>query len=109
MAQAIGDFAPPPNPAESELYSFDFVNDLTPGDSIVASPAPVWACAVVAGTDPDPASRLVGDPTTFGTTTTQRGAGFLPGVRYVLSATVKTAMGNTLVLWAYLYCEPVGC
>lgn len=109
MAQAIGQFSSANQP-ESELFTFDFVNDLTPGDSILASPAPVWGLTVAVGSDPNAQMyRLFGLPTLSGTRVTQAAGGFLPGVRYVMTCVVSTASGLKLELWAYLDGQVVGC
>jgi hypothetical protein len=105
MAQAIGQFSIANQP-ESDLFTFDFVNDLPADDAVTAA---TWACTVASGVDADAADRLVGSPTLFNTRVSQRGAGFLPGVQYVMACTATTRQGNTLVLWAYLDGGVVGC
>ena len=106
MAEAVGAFSPT-NPDESELFTFDFVNDLRPGDSIDGTPE--WAVLAVAGVDPNASNIPIGSPTVFGTTVTQRMAGWVSGVTYAISATVTTALGDTKTLWAYCPDEPIGC
>lgn len=105
MAQAIGQFSSA-DQGENELFTFDFVNDLAPGDSIASA---VWEITVAVGVDADVADRAVGDPTIFGTRVTQRASGFLPGVQYVMACTITTTMGNDLELWSYLDGQTVGC
>ena len=111
MARAVGDFSPT-NPPESELFSFDFTEQLRPGDSVKSTVAAEWTCIVaVAGLtgDPSPQDRLVDSPTIFGNITTQRMAGWVAGVTYAVSAEVETVLGDTLLLWAYCPDETVGC
>lgn len=111
MARAIGNFSPT-NPPENELFSFDFTTQLRPGDSVKASPAPVWSViAAIQGPtgDPSPEDRLDGAPTLFGNITTQRMGGWIAGVTYAPSATVHTTLGDILTLWAYCPDEPIGC
>lgn len=105
MAEAVGQFSITNTP-ESELFTFDFVNDLRPGDSIASAG---WTCSAAVGTDAGAAGRVTGSPTVLGTRVTQRGGGFLPGVTYVMTALVHTALGDDLDLWAYLPCEAIGC
>lgn len=105
MAKAIGCFSAA-DQSEVDLYTLDFVNDLIPGDAIDTA---AWACTVAVGTDPDASSYLLGTPTIFGTKVTQKAGGFLPGIKYVMTATVATRQGLSLVLWAYLLGETIGC
>lgn len=100
--RAIGQFTPA-NAGESEVYGFDFAKDLPEGDSISTV---TFGIAVVSGTDPDPASHLTGQPSVSGTQTLQRVQDLIAGVIYTLEATVVTTMGNTLVLWAPIICQP---
>lgn len=85
--------------------AFDFVNDLAAGDSIASV---AWSCTVSAestGTDSAPATRMSGTPNIIGTATYQRFAGMLPGVTYLLLATVTTTLGDQLKLWSHVYCS----
>lgn len=95
----------PQDPTESEILSFDFVNDLSMGDSIVP-PAPVVAISLISGTDPNYASRLTGSPMVNGTLVGQRIAGCVAGCRYRLTATVSTYLGNQITLYADIPPEP---
>lgn len=96
----------PSNPGENEVYAFDFVNDLLPGEAL--SGITTWSIAVVSGVDADPTSHLSGAPLVSGTESSQRIAGLLGSVVYVIAATVQTTFGNTLELWAFLPCYPLG-
>ena len=102
--KARGSFSPM-NPGESEIFAFDFTQDLAPGDSVVANPPPVWACTVAQGGVSNP---LDGNPTLTGNKTMQRVTNPLAGNVYVLSAVVTTSLGNKLDLWAFLACLTVG-
>lgn len=97
---------PPADPGESEPYSFDFVKDLEAGEVITGAN---WTCIVAEdseGTDDDPSSRIgTGAPDNSGTFTRQVVAGLLPGVKYVLEATVTTSLGKTVSLWSHVECN----
>lgn len=104
------DFSPAEK-AESQQYGFDFVNDLSEGESLTAA---TWTLIVREGADPTPNARLVGAPalvipegTTVQTATKQRIAGLLPDVIYTVRAVVTTSAGNTLSLWSHIAGEPV--
>lgn len=108
MAEAVGQFSEQ-NPGESEVFSLDFVYDLAPGDAIDPNTPPVWTVGVAKGSDPDPQSHLTGDPQIQGTKALTRIQGLLVDVTYTLTARVVTLAGDTLELWAFLPCVPVGC
>ena len=95
----------PSDSGESERYTFDFVNDLQTGDTIQSA---VWTCAVAAksaGFDPD-AAGCISQPAVYtGTKTTQRVSGMLPGVTYVLRATVTTQNNDIISLWSCVECR----
>lgn len=96
---------------ENEIYSFDFVNDLSTGELLVGSPPPVWTIAVVSGTDAAANSRLSGSPSVVNgpggvlTATSQRIVGLVPGVRYLLRANVNTSQGNAKTLYSHVLGE----
>jgi hypothetical protein len=106
VARAVGNFSPT-NPPESELFTFDFVNDLRPGDSIASVTS--WTNSVVEGVDPNVAGTVVGAATIFGTKVTQRMKNWAPGVIYSSCCLVHTAFGDDLDLWALCPDEAVGC
>lgn len=89
---------------ESGQYGLNFVNDLPTGDTISAVS---FSMSVVAGTgtDPDPSSHLDGLPGISGTTVLQRVNGLLPGLTYILLATVTTGNGNTIIGYSHISCE----
>lgn len=91
-------------PDESEVFSFDFVNDLAPNETLVST---TWFITVVLGADSSPTSRLIGVPTInlslstgIATVASQRVSGLLNGVTYALKADVITTNANTKSLWA---------
>jgi hypothetical protein len=94
----------PSDSGESERYSFDFVNDLQTGDSIVGA---TWTCEIAAkssGADDTAAGRIDGPAVFTGTKTTQRVSGMVPGCTYCLTATVTTALLDTVSLWSHVAC-----
>jgi len=95
----------PSDTGEDERYSFDFVNDLKPGDSIASV---VWACGVAPRSevaDSNAPASINGPPVFTGTKTTQRVSGLLPGVIYTLTATVVSTDGDTVSLWSHVECK----
>ena len=101
------DFDPSDNP-ESELYCFDFVNDLPSGATISAA---TWSCAVAAiseATDADAATRLQDSPINQGTKSFHRVKNLQPGVTYRLQAVVDTNQGDKISLWAHVECTLPG-
>lgn len=96
---------PPADVNESELYCFDFVNDLRAGHTIASA---VWTCTVAAiseADDPDAASRLIDDPLLQDrqpTKTFHRVAGLQPGVTYRLQAVATTQLGDRVTLWSHV-------
>ena len=85
----------PAAPTESEVFTLDFVNDLTDGDSIVSAAVTL---TVNEGVDATPSSRLNGTYGVTGTKVMQRLTGLLSGVLYCLSITITTANGNDIEL-----------
>lgn len=93
------------DPQESEVYSFDFVRDLAPGETIASA---VWTCEVAPDSpvaDAGAATRLVGPPGNDGQVTMQRVAGLVDGVKYVLQAVVTSSLGNQVSLWSNVTCD----
>lgn len=100
----------PINPGESEIFGMDFAKAaLQPGDTIDAV---AWTLAVApqtnAGVDPNAQDHITGAQTLDGTISSQRIAGTLPFVLYVVTGTATTAMGDTKKLWGYLASFPPG-
>jgi len=95
----------PSDRGESERYTFDFVNDLQGGDTIASV---TWTCEVAAkseGADANAENHISGSADNAGTKTTQRVSGLLPGVVYLLTATVISTMGDTVSLWSHVECK----
>lgn len=107
----IGRDFSPAQQTEDREYTIDFVNTLKEGEELVGA---TWELIVRRGTDPDPASHLIGDPTlvtpegtTLTTATTQRIAGVLPDVLYTVNVTVTTNANNTVSDFTHLEGTPV--
>lgn len=96
----------PADPAALEIstYSFDFGPALGVGETLLSSE---WTLQVHAGTDPSPSSHLLGVSQISGTVTMQKIGNLVSGVTYTALATVTTNAGQTLTLYAQIYCMPV--
>lgn len=77
---------------ENELFSFDFSQVLSTGETINSA-----TCTVLVkdGTDPSPSSILVGSAVVVGAKASQRISGGISEVTYRLVMTVVTSLGNT--------------
>lgn len=100
----------PINPGESEVFGIDFAKAaLSPGDTITSV---AWTLSVAPGAnmgaDPGAQAHIIGPPTQAGLISSQRIAGTLPYVVYIVVATALTAMGDTKKLWGYLLSFPPG-
>jgi hypothetical protein len=93
---------PPADNVESKIYGFDFKRGLSYGETIGTA---VFEIFVVDGTDPSANSRLIGPATVSGTQARQRVAGLVPGVTYVLQASVTTNQGSIKSLWGRVECD----
>lgn len=109
MPRAVGDFIDA-DPGTDDYYTFDFINNLAPGDSLIATNA-TWEISAIEGVDPgDPQDYELAGPFVFGTRVTIKGGGFLPGVKYKMQCfTGLTAFGNDRDLWATVTGANVGC
>lgn len=109
MPRAVGDFEDA-DPGSDDYYTFDFVNNLAPGDSLIAANV-TWEIATLKGVDPGTSQDyLLAGPFVFGTRVTIKGGGFLPSVQYKMQAfTGLTAFGNDRDLWATVTGAKVGC
>jgi hypothetical protein len=100
----VGRYFLPADQSESEVYSFDFVNDLATGETVTAVTA--FTIELVAGTDADPNSRKVGSAQLISARiAAQRLAGLRQGATYKLQAVVTTSNANTLSLWSFVECK----
>lgn len=91
-------------PDESEVFSFDFVNDVDKSETISSAK---WFCTDMAtgsSADPDARAHVVGMAAYTGTVTTQRIEGLMGGHTYRLEAIVKTSAGNTRSLHSHVAC-----
>jgi len=109
MVRAVGDFLDA-DPTTDDYYTFDFVNNLAPGDSLIAGNVS-WIIATLKGVDPGtPQDYLLAGVFVYGTRITIKAGGFLPGVKYKMQGfTGLTAFGNQRDLWATVTGAKVGC
>jgi hypothetical protein len=77
---------------ESEIFSFDFSQVLTPSETITTATCSVL---VVDGVDGNPSSILSGFTSISGAVASIRVVGGLTGVTYRLVMTITTSYGNT--------------
>ncbi len=95
----------PANSTESEVYSLDFVNEISTSETL--SSVTSTTLTVYQGTDSDPSSHLSGISSITGTVVSQRITGLTSGVTYTLAFTVLTNMSNTITLFSRVACRPV--
>lgn len=102
----------PANPTESEVYSLDFVNELSTGETI--SLVTSVTMTVFRGTDPNPGGHLSGAPSVLGTVVSQRvggalapGGNLLSDVTYTIAFTITTSLSNVLTLFSRIPCRPI--
>lgn len=91
---------------ETEIFTVDFTSMLGPRETIkpntVGEPGNVvWTCTVVTGVDANVAALIQGAPTVTGGMVSQMIGSGLPSVEYAPICTVKTSLGQTLVLPTY--------
>jgi len=80
--------------SESELFTFDFSQVLTPSETISTA-----TCAIIVmnGTDPNANSMLYGSTIIVNKTASQRVNSGVSEVTYRLQMTITTSIGNTYV------------
>lgn len=88
----------PADITESEFFGIDFVNDIAAGDSVLGVES--FTIELINGYDPNYLLRISGAPSNDGTLASCRISNLQPGCRYRLIATVSTALGNLITLWA---------
>jgi hypothetical protein len=102
----VGKDFDPADPSETnEPYTFDFVNDVVAGETLVSA---VWTCVVAPDSrvpDANPSSHIVGSSSVSGTKTSMTFASFLPGVKYLLKAVVATTLNSTPALHSHVLCS----
>lgn len=106
----------PIQPGESDIFSFEFTDDLPPGRTINE---PTFQCSVVrtdpgATVDGSPQSRILGSAAISAITSQATGqtrtfanqlcGGFIKGNLYALQATVLTSDDGTLKRYSRTYC-----
>jgi len=79
---------------ESELFTFDFSQVLTPAETILTASCSV---IVMSGTDSSPNSILYGTPVIVNKTASQRIVSGVSEVTYRLQMTIVTSQSNTYV------------
>jgi hypothetical protein len=79
---------------ESELFTFDFSQVLSPSETISTATCTV---IVMDGTDTNPSAILVGSSVISNMTASQRVANGVSEVTYRLEMTITTSQGNTYV------------
>jgi hypothetical protein len=89
--------------SETCIQTFDFTSRLTAAETI--STASVTAI-VYSGTDAAPGSLISGTTTISGKTVTQKVAGGVLGVTYLLKCSITTSLGQTLALSGFLPVVP---
>ena len=100
MPHTTQDFTPI---AEIEVLTkgVSFANALAVGETLASVTSLV--VTVASGVDSAPSSRIVAGPAIVGANVTfQFGNSPVPGVKYIVTATVLTSLGNQLSGWAYL-------
>ncbi len=95
----------PANTTESEIFSIDFTNELSTGETILSVSS--TTLTVFQGTDADPSSHLSGSSSVSGAIVSQRVANLTTGVTYTLAFTVLTTLSNTITLFSRIACLPV--
>ena len=80
------------------------MNDLGATDTITGAGVTL---VVKTGTDPNPASHLIGAFYVEGTQVIQRIRGLLPYNVYTLQIVAGTQLGNSISLFSHITCEPV--
>ena len=89
--------------SETRIETFDFTSLLTAAETI--STAGVTAI-VYSGLDTAASSLISGTATISGKTVTQKVAGGVLGVTYVLKCSITTSLGQTLALSGFLAVVP---
>lgn len=88
---------------ETVIETFDFTSRLAASETISTA---VTTAAVYSGTDASPSSIISGSATISGQKVTQKIVAGTLGVTYLLTCTITTSLGQTLILAAYLTIIP---
>ncbi len=95
----------PANTVESQVYGFDFINDLADGDSLSSVTCNL---TVQQGVDATPSARLIGLPSVYSSTIgIQRISGLVEGTVYTFQMIALTSFGNTLSLYSHIPSQAV--
>lgn len=101
----IGINWPVATPPVDEVYTIDFVNQLREGERVTGASVTITTSQ---GTDPDPASHLIGSYFITGDTyVSQRIRGLQAGNIYNVSIVAVTSLGFTPELNSYLVCQSI--
>jgi hypothetical protein len=104
MPYAGADF-PNADVGSTVTYFFDFTLALAAGETITGAS---WTCATSSDSivaDSSASSRINGPPSITGNVVGQKFSGYLAGVKYLITATASTSLGNALTTWAHFYCD----
>lgn len=85
----------PKVPSAKEFFTMDFLRNLAAGDSILSA---TCTASVLEGTDATPSSILLNAPIINGTNVSQEIQAGMLGVRYLLTFTATTLLGETIPL-----------
>lgn len=104
MARLSRDFDPI-EPASQRWFYFDYSLELGPSETIASA---TFTCSLVRGTDPAPASHVLGPAMIVGTQIGAYCGNFVGGSWYSLEAVATTSAGNVLPNNARVYCQDTG-
>lgn len=88
---------------ETQTYTFDFTSRLAPSETISTQ---VVTAVTYSGTDASPSSIISGSASASGQKVTQKITAGTLGVTYLLTCTITTSAGQTLLLEAFLTVVP---
>jgi len=88
---------------ETKAYTFDFTSQLSASETISTQSV---SAVVYSGTDASPSSIISGSASASGQKVTQKITAGTVGVTYLLTCTITTSTGQTLLLEAFLPVVP---
>ena len=99
-----------PATLETDLYSFDFTNRLSVGETIMGNGSTIpaagaWVISVVTGSDPAVSSRLIGSPSLSGTIVSHTIGQLVAGVKYLVQVTIYTSNNRTITGYSHVLCS----
>ena len=94
---------------EIDIYSFDWINDLNPGETILGNGSTIpasglWVLSVVTGSDPAVNTHIIGSPTLSGSIVSQVIGQLVGGVKYLIQVTIYTSNNRTLTAYSHVTC-----